>query len=600
MANTTSTTELDLPKNGYIAFDAIKVRNLILDRLNDKGIFTDQNYIGSNLASILDIISFSFNTLMFYLNKTSTESMFTEAQLYENISRVVKLLDYKPIGYQTSTLSFQCSALNYPTGFYTIPRYSYLMVGGAPFSFNEDITFAVNTQQTVEPLSDLSNRKLLFQGVYRENPIYTAAGDANETVTINSPNILIDHFNVDVYVYETKQEKWFQYKKVPNFYSEQSYSRSFEQKLGSNFLYDITFGNDINGRKLEEGDRVAIFYLQSSGEAGIIGPGTLLQSSKSLFSSPTFAEITNDLTTENLTYLGASQFTNLLFNNTVGSTVPKDIESSDDIRKNAPGNFRSQYRLVTKDDFETFIRTNFANFVNDVKVFSNWDYTGKYLKYFNDIQVSPLSFRQIPLNHVLYADSCNFNNIYICAIPKIAQGSSLKYLLPAQKEIMLSNIQPLKTITSEITFMDPVFKTVALGIRTEDTFDINNKDITALRVYKTNTSRRAARSIQKDVETVFLDFFNPVNTKLGGVFDFSLLTSRLLTIDGVKRFETYQQDTNAFVEGLSFYMWNPSFADLDKKVVTANLPLLDFEFVFFENLQTFISKVEIVEDNSFV
>jgi len=86
---------------------------------------------------------------------------------------------------------------------------------------------------------------------------------------------------------------------------------------------------------------------------------------------------------------------------------------------------------------------------------------------------------------------------------------------------------------------------------------------------------------------------------LGGIFDFSLLTSRLLTIDGVKRFETYQQDINAFVEGLSFYMWNPSFADLDKKVVTANLPLLDFEFVFFENLQTFISKVEIIEDSSF-
>jgi hypothetical protein len=173
MAND-STYEFPLPKDSYAAFDAISLRNLIIQRLNDQGTFTDQNYVGSNLASIIDIISFSFNTLMYYLNKTSTESTFSEAQLYENISRIVKTLDYKPVGYQTSTLTFQCSANNsFTRGVYTIPRYTYLMVGGIPFSFNEDIGFNILSSNVATDLTDIAGKKLLYQGVFRENPLYT-------------------------------------------------------------------------------------------------------------------------------------------------------------------------------------------------------------------------------------------------------------------------------------------------------------------------------------------------------------------------------------------------------------------------------------------
>ena len=51
------TFEFPLPKESYAAFDAISLRNLIIQRLNDQGTLTDQNYLGSNLASIIDIIS---------------------------------------------------------------------------------------------------------------------------------------------------------------------------------------------------------------------------------------------------------------------------------------------------------------------------------------------------------------------------------------------------------------------------------------------------------------------------------------------------------------------------------------------------------------
>jgi hypothetical protein len=603
MTNET-TNDFPLPKDTYAAFDAISLRNLIIERLNDKGVFTDQNYIGSNLAAIIDIVSYSFNTLIYYLNRTSTESTFTEAQLYENISRIVKLLDYKPVGYQTSTLTFQCSADNRDNSFdlvngvYTIPRYSYLTIGNIPFSFNEDVSFSVS-QQSVLELTDITNRKLLFQGVYRENPIHTASGDSNEIVTINVANALVDHLNIDVYVYEISQNRWVQYRETPSLYTEQPSTRSYEKRLNPNFLYEITFGDGVNGRRLQQGDRVAIYFLQSSGDLGVIGPRTLSdpQLDRSIFNTTAYEAILSDVKQDQQSFLlTAPLFQRLFFDNISGSTVPKNVEDADSIRKNAPANFKSQYRLVTISDYETFIKTNFNNFIGDIKAFSNWDYTSKYLKYFNDIQVSPTAFRQIMLNQVLYSDACNFNNVYLCGVPKVAQGSTLKYLLPAQKELIISNLQPLKMLTTETTFVDPIFKALTFGVKSVDSeVVVSDADFTQVEFAKTPGNNRNNQSIIADIVNVFQQFFSPLRQEIGGMIDHSLLTSNILSIDGISSITTRRLDTNESTEGLSFYLWNPTYPDLDKKAVVNNLILSPFEFLYFQDLQNVASKFVVIE-----
>lgn len=602
--------EYPLSKNSYAAFDAISLRNLIIERLDEQGTFTDQNYVGSNLASIIDIISYAYNTLIFYLNKTSNESMFTEAQLYENINRIVKLLDYKPIGYQTSTLVFGVSAyskldtdLVYNSTkdlafkrSYTIPRYSYLMVGGIPFSFDEDITFNI-TEQGWQNLSDLASRKLLYQGVYKEAPVYFAQGDLNEIVTINS-SASIDHNHIDVYVYEQSSSTWVEYKNVPNLYTERSFARVFEKRLNSNGTYEILFGDGVNGKKLSSGDEVAIFYLESFEERGVIEQSMLNQATRVVFSTTKFQQILADINASAYNYLTDSLFSNLIFDNVVGSTIPKQIETAESIRKNAPSNFKSQYRLVTKEDFESFVRTNFAGFISDAKIFSNIDYTTKYLKYFHEVLINPTAFRQIALNQVLYSDSCNFNNIYICALPRVSPSSSLKYLLPAQKEAILSNVTPLKTLTSEIVFMDPIYKAVSFGMKTNtDEFSIIDKEFCKLEIIKTAETRRSSRSIANDVKSTFEIYFNPTKATLGGRLKYRDIVSDLLGIEGVGSIRSRRTDTDETFAGLALYMWNPTYPEIDKLIVTNDAALQDFELLFFDELEKISSKIEIVEFN---
>lgn len=73
--------EYNLPKNAYANFDAVSLKQFIIDRLNENPKFTDQNYEGSNLAAFIDIIAYSYHVLMFYLNQTSSESMFSQTTL---------------------------------------------------------------------------------------------------------------------------------------------------------------------------------------------------------------------------------------------------------------------------------------------------------------------------------------------------------------------------------------------------------------------------------------------------------------------------------------------------------------------------------------
>jgi hypothetical protein len=593
-----SSHNFPIKQNGYAAFDAISLRNLIIDRLNEQGIITDQNYIGSNIASIIDIISFSFNTLIYYLNKTSTESLFSEAQLYENINRIVKILDYKPIGYQTSCLAFSCSADNsFAKGTYTIPKYSYITVGSIPFSFNEDVTFSISSDFTSTELTDLTNKKLLYQGTFRENPLYTAVGNENEVVIINVSNALIDHFNVHVYVKEISTGLWAEYKQVPSLYMERSLSRSFEKRLNSNLLYEITFGDDINGKKLQTGDIVAIYFLQSSGSTGVVSSNVLAGQQLYLFTTSTFESIKVDTNIETLTYLTPQSLSHLRFNNSVGSTVPKDIESAESIRKNAPLTFKSQNRLVTLEDYKNFIQTNHGSFLSDVNMFDNWDYTGKYLKYFYDIGTSPGQFQQIMFNQVMFADSCNFNNIYICATPRISQGSTLKYLLPAQKELISSSIQPLKTATAEITFLDPLYKAISFGIKNiYGNIALERLDEFVFEVVKKASNQRSAKSVQREVSNLFKTFFDPATIKLGTLLDHVTLVSKLLSINGVSKIRTKNLNTQETFEGLSFYMWNPSFPDYDKQIVTSNLNLQEFELLYFEGLSLIDNKIVVTEE----
>jgi hypothetical protein len=591
-----SINNFDLPKEGYTAFDALSLRELIVKRLNDQNIFTDQNYLGSNLACIIDIVSYSYHTLIYYLNKTATESMFSEAQLYENMNRIVKLLDYSPIGYQTSTLSFGASAENLPVGLYTIPRYSYVISNNVSFSFNEDVTFS-KTLNGIQELLEISQEKLLFQGQYQEYPVYTASGEDNEVVILNPGNQLVDHFNIDVFVKPVLTGVWVQYSKTPNLFLETGSSKKYEIRFNSNKRYEIKFGNDINGVKLKEGDQVAIYYLASSGFVGEVGIGALNRNTRLIrLNTPQYNEIIADIFERDFRYLTNAEMTNIKFTNNSPSTPPKEIETVEEIRKSAPALYRSQYRLVTTTDFEAFVRTNFSNLLADVKCVNNWSYVSEYLKYFYDIGIEkPGLTERALLNQVSYADSCNFNNIYLLVVPRSA-SKNLNYLVPSQKELIHSSLVNSKLATIETLFLDPVYKAVSFGVSfTPSDIDPSfEQEDCQLEIIKRTNTQRDNSSIVREIVEIFNEYFDRPNMNFNQILDLRELTQNILGVEGVETFYTTRiSDPSVRVEGLSFFIWNPLYPDNDNKLTSSNIPLKFFEYPFFNDLINLSDKITV-------
>jgi len=584
-------------KDAYLTFDGKSIRDVIIDRLNKEGIFTDQNYQGSNLSAFIDVISYCFSTLLYYLNKTSSESMFSEAQLYENMNRIIKILNYKPIGKLSQTVTYDLTVNNLNSGSYTIPRYSYLRIGDLTFSFPSDISFSkfLNGTETIE---DLKNKNLLKEGKYIETSIYKANGIDNEIIFLStSDKIFIDHFEIYVYVKRENSSYWESWTRVDDLFLTKTNDEVYEVRYNHNKNYEIKFGNDINGAKLNKNDQIIIYYLQINTSSPTIGPNVLQTSKIILFNSINFDQILKDTKSELGVYLNFTNIFNLVLNNQFSSSASQLEESVDQIREKAPKFFRLQNRLITSNDFETYVETNFSNILADAKVINNEEYLKTYIKYLYNLGLkTPQLEDTVLLNQINFGTSCNFNNIYIYTIPK---SNDIVYLTEPQKELINTQLKDLKPLTSNTILIDPIymFLDFYLSIGTISQSDIFNSK---LYIYKKNNNKRSSSAILFDVQDVFNNFFTKTANKIGQEIDLYKINAEILKIDGVDFITTKREDTGTEIEGISILCWNSIYPEIDSKTYSQNFILEDFQYPIFNDLSNIRNRIIIVEETGII
>ncbi len=217
--------EYKLPQNAYINFDAVSLKQFIIDRLNEHSSFTDQNYEGSNLSFLIEIMAYYTHVLMFYLNQNSSESLFDQTAIYENMNRIVKLIGYKPTGAQTSIVPINCTAsATLPVGAYTLRKYSYLLVDNIQYTILDDFSFEKKTSG-VESIDAINNNLILHQGTIQEYPSYIASGVDFETFPVVVDNLVdktdkrfIAHGSISIYVKTVDDGVWKTYDEIDNLY----------------------------------------------------------------------------------------------------------------------------------------------------------------------------------------------------------------------------------------------------------------------------------------------------------------------------------------------------------------------------------------------
>lgn len=597
----TTTPEYSLPQHGYLAFDPLTMKTLIKERLNKSGVFTEQIIEGSYLAQLIDIFAYTFHTLIYYMNQTAAEGSFVDTESFENINRITKALGYNPIGAQTSVVMFKAkygtgSTVNLYEDTIIIPRYSYININGFQYSLHDDISFQPKNTDDGGYLTNLGGKNILYQGLVKQNDVLVAEGQDGEIFYLNQgEGIYIDHFTIDVYV-KHEDEKWKLWHPTNSLYLNNAGDEVYEIRLNEKNYYELKFGNDICGKKLSAGDKIVIFYIESDGQDHEIGANALQHGILSRYSNNIYEEIMDDvrgdLQNNVISYNDIRLFT---ISNTAASTNFDTRESLASIKDNAPGIFRTQYRLVTAEDFENYIRTNFSTLIHDIKVMNNWEYLSTYIKYMHSIGLTrPSTTTQAVMNQVLFADSCNFNNVYIFGVPKISvnNNEAVSYIPPALKENILQSLQTTKMLTCEPVIVDPVYIAFALCCPSDkNELTVNDIEATELHIEIDSTSKVNTNTVRNKVANVLADYFNKSNCFIGQTVSLVQIQANILEIEGIKSFYMTNANTpNVKLDTISFLKFNEIYPN-DKIQVTQDTKLQDFQFPYLYHASTIVEHI---------
>jgi hypothetical protein len=525
------------------------------------------------------------------------------------MNKIVKLINYNPIGLQTAILNFEATAnQNLPADVYTIPRFSYFTINDIFYSFGRDVTFIKSVTGT-QDLKDLSDFNVLYQGKFIEYPLYISTGEPFEEVTIaavsdEGVNIPMDHANIFVFVRGDKG-KWQEWDRVDSLYLQGSDNRVFEVRYNENQRYSIKFGNDVTGKRPTPGNLVAVYYLRTDKELGNVGAGTLNNNNLFLFKTNQYITIMNDIRVENVNIITANQSNNIAFSNKSACIPYSNMESAEQVRENAPNFYRQQGRLVTTEDFESYIKTNFSNLVTDIKVVNNWEYLDEHVRYMYNIGLkSPTTDSRALINQLSFADSCNFNNIYIYGVPKLLVSNefdfSKSFLSNGLKDSIQNKVNNLKMSTVEISFQDPVYMGVGFGAVSQD--EIVNKKLyvdiikeSKLFVSKSANNNYSNVELKRNVFNIIKNYFSFKNVKLGQLIDLNVINQHIYNLNAVENIYTVRGEIK--IPGISFLIFNPVYSSKneDINVLSQSEKLPYFKIPYWYDIENLLNQIEIVD-----
>lgn len=601
MSNKISATEA---LKSYTLFNATDVKSYIIDQLSQSpnSVFSGCSYMGSNMNALIDVLATISQQILFHFSVNTSEASFATATLYESMSKLVNILNYKTIGKQTSMLPvrFKINLAQYKQDHgqesqITIPRFTHVAYNSNYFLKNEIVVPIKDVKTDI-----LNVDSILFEGDLKESSLYTANGDEFESFILNDNYInagsrfVSDNFFV-VYVDETGKGDWREYNETTSLFLHNSLDSVYERRFTEDMNYEFKFGNGVNGKKLETGAKVAIFYLLSNGENAILGDDVIKNTVPFEYDSSFWATVqrsnynTLDLNSYGLNYIIAG--------NTGGGTDISYPESVDSIRANAPRIFSSQNRLFTLADYKQFIQKNFSSYVKDLYLCNNDIYTNDYLKYYYDIGLdSPQQDSRLNIAQVEFMTSTNFNNVYCFVVPRvntIIGGRVPNYLNNTLKHEIVNSTLDYRGLTHNLVLLDPIYKAVTFGSFMDDTDWNANQLENRLVIVRNRLTKYSYTFIKDNVTQLLKDFFGALT--IGSEINIAQLTKDLNAVPGVKGF--YIRNNAGGVEKkMTLYMWNPLYINEDNETTQQNITNPSFVYPYFYDLDNIGALIDIEDE----
>jgi hypothetical protein len=346
-----------MPLINFSNLDFDQIKTTLKDYLRSDSNFTDYDFEGSNLSTILDVLAYNTYITSYNANMVANEVFIDSATLRENVVALARNIGYIPRSRKasTATVSFFVDTSN------ITPTPSSLTLRKGPvastsgtfgnqsfvFSILEDITVPVfNGIATFEDLE-------VYQGIRLTSNFTFSSNNLNQRFIL--PNSGIDTDLISVIVRNNEQSTIsVKYSLQDSLFDINNESKVFFLQEIEDERYEIIFGDGIFGKKLEEGNFIEVGYITSNGD------------SANGISQFTFAgKITyNRNSIEYIVTSGISLLTTGLI-----ASGGENIESVESIKKYAPRIYASQNRALTANDYETLIPTKIYPETESISVF---------------------------------------------------------------------------------------------------------------------------------------------------------------------------------------------------------------------------------------
>lgn len=352
-----------MPLLNFSTLDFDQIKSTLREVLRTNTDFTDYDFEGSNLSSIIDLLAYNTYINSYNANMVANEVFIDSATLRENVVALAKNIGYTPKSKKASRcvvdffvdldeLSTSPPSVTLKAGPVAATSNQF---GGQSYVFNvlEDTTVPVFDRRAIfENLEVIEGTKITQSYTYSsQNP--------NQRFTLNNPGIDTDTILVVVKPSNTSTIR-LKYDLTNSLIDSKvndvingSSTVFFLQEIEDE-RYEVIFGDGVFGRALEDGNVVEISYLVCDGananrisDFNFSGRLVYLQDS-----------------VENTVTSGIS-----LISSQAPSTGGAAIESVASIKKYAPQVYGTQDRAITANDYEVLIPNKIYPEAESISVF---------------------------------------------------------------------------------------------------------------------------------------------------------------------------------------------------------------------------------------
>jgi len=349
-----------MPLVNFTNLDFDQIKTTLRDYLKANSNFTDYDFEGSNLSTILDVLAYNTYITSYNANMVANEVFIDSATLRENVVALARNIGYVPRSKKAAraTISFfvDCSdpiAFPNPPVSLTLKKGPVASTSGT-FG-NQSFVFSILEDITVPVFNNIAsfNDIPIYEGTLLTSNFTYTSRNPNQRYIL--PNSGIDTDLISVIVKNGQQSS------VSVKYNQQDSLFEIDKESEIYFLqeiederYELIFGDGVFGKPLQEGYYVEVSYITTNGDSAN-GVGQFSYSGRLTY-------------TRNSTEYTVTSGISLLTTGLIASGG-ENIESVESIKKYAPRIYSSQNRAVTANDYETLIPAKIYPETESISVF---------------------------------------------------------------------------------------------------------------------------------------------------------------------------------------------------------------------------------------